>query len=498
MPTVTLEYHPLPIHIPVHISQAREKCAMGAVGSGKTIALCGNALEQGLLQAGSRIMIGRKTIARLKDTTEMEFQMMMSRIPDDAKKGVKSLWDTSEHYKNNGHLDRVILPNKTEYIFRGLEDWPGLMGLNLAGLYVDEASEITQLCYDSLTSRVRQTEPVPDAARQGTKWPARELVWQQIMLACNPNGQNWIWDYFVNNPINQFGLPREVFESTSFDNPFLFDESGNPLPYLLGLLNNPEMWKRRFLWCEYGAFSGQILAFDPEVNVHTAFMPPLSWERAMGLDWGLRSPTAVVWWARHPDTKVWHQYREWQTYDPRNKLEKESYVTVDVHYVAKKIKEIEAQTGEYVALRAADPAIAQRQASDGNSIDYWFRKHGLMFRPGLKQHEPRINALNGLLRNNELSIGNNCEMTIVANQQYRWEEQKTMADERDAPERPLKKDDHLVDAQQYLATLVWQSPQAPPKDSRTAEERDLEDFWKKVKKQVKKKSRKRTRDIGPE
>ena len=454
MSTVSLAYDPLPIHIPLHVSPARHKCAMGAVGSGKTLALVGHALIQGIVQPGSRIMIGRKTIARLKDTTEMEFQMMMSRMPADSQHK-NSLWDVSKHYKNNGHIDRIILPNFTEYIFRGMEDWAGLMSLSIAGWYVDEASEITQLCYDSLISRVRQTEPLPEAQRAGYVWPAPEKVWQQTMLACNPNGQNWIWRYFVESPTPD----RALFESTSFDNPYLYDATGEPLPYLLDLLNNPKMWQARFLWCEYNAFSGQILAFEHETHVHTHFVPPPTWKRAMGLDWGLRSPSAVVWWAQHPVTSVWYQYREWQTYDPRNKAETESYVTVDVHYVARKIKEIEAAANETVTLRAADPAIAQRQAADGNSIEYWFSQHGLRFRPGLKQHEPRINALNGLFRNNELSISDTCEQSRVAYQQYRWEDQnERSADQRDAPERPHKKDDHLVDAAQYLATLVWKAP----------------------------------------
>ena len=317
-------------------------------------------------------------------------------------------------------------------------------------------------------------------------------------MACNPNGQNWIWEYFKKDGAEYD--ERALFESTSFDNPYLFLSDGTPSPYLISLLDRPEAWKQRFLWCQYNAFSGQILAFEPESHVHEAFAPPLDWERAMGLDWGLRSPTAIVWWARNPKTRVWYQYREWQTYDPRNKLERESYVTVDVHYVAQKVKEIEALTGEYVRLRVADPAISQRQASDGNSIDYWFRRHGLAFAAGLKNHEPRINALNGLLRNNELSIGSNSPQTMVAMQQYRWEEQRAQGDDRDAPERPQKKDDHLVDAAQYLATRVWEGKVLTPPDPRTTEEKDLEEFWRKMSKWRKGKANQSNvtgRDIGP-
>ena len=42
-------------------------------------------------------------------------------------------------------------------------------------------------------------------------------------------------------------------------------------------------------------------------------------------------------------------------------------------------------------------------------------------------------------------------MTQIAIQQYRWADVSTRRD-ADAPERPLKKHDHLVNAAEYLAT----------------------------------------------
>lgn len=202
----------------------------------------------------------------------------------------------------------------------------------------------------------------------------------------------------------------------------------------------------------------------------------------MGLDWGLRSPTACVWWARNPKTGIWVQYREWQTYDPQDRFSREAYTTTNVHEVARKIKEIEIEAKEVVRWRAADPQIAERQASDGKSIDYHFRQHGLFFQQGLKHHEPRINALNGLLADNELQIQEHCASTIVAFQQYRWEEQKLMTDDRDAPERPRKKDDHLVDASQYLATIFVAHKK--PKVEKQPESK-AEEYWRLIDEQTK-------------
>lgn len=453
MAEVRFAYKPFPVHIPFHRSTARERLALGAVGSGKTIALCADAITFGLEQPGSRIMIARKTLTRLKDTTEREFVGLLGAIPADLE-GIQkhTLLDLCKITKGHGHIDMLILPNGTEYLFRSIEDWKGLMSLNLAAIYIDEASEVVSDAYHDLISRLRQNEPLETARRMGYKWPGKPR--HTMALAANPNGHNWIWDLFINPKTVKPQLGREYFRSSSFENPTLYNSDGTPGDYLISLLAQPQIWQDRYVWCRDDAFAGQILNFD--VNAHTcdAFIPPKDWERAMGLDWGQRSPTACVWWARNPNTGVWTQYREWQTYDPTDRESRESYVTATVHDVAKKIKEIEYDANEIVKYRAADPQIAERQASDGKSLMFWFSTYGLRFTQGLKHHEPRINALNSLLVNNHLQITNACPQSIVAFQQYRWAETKLTSGEVDAPERPRKKDDHLVDASQYIATVL--------------------------------------------
>lgn len=490
MAEVHFAYKPLPIHVPFHTSTAREKLALGAVGSGKTIALCADAITFGLSQPGSRIMIARKTLTRLKDTTEREFLGLLNQIPPDLE-GVQkhTLLDVCKITKGHGHVDMLVFPNGTEFLFRSIEDWKGLMSLNLAGIYIDEASEVVPEAYHDLLSRIRQYEPVPEAVRMGFRWGPKSTVRHTMAMAANPNGHNWIWDLFVNPKTEMPPLGRAFFRSSSFDNPTLYNEDGQPGDYLMSLLAQPDTWQDRYVWCRDDAFAGQILVFDAEQHVVEPFVPPRDWERAMGLDWGQRSPTACVWWARNPNTGVWTQYREWQTYDPTDRVERENYTTVTVHDVAAKILEIEGEAKEAIKLRAADPQIAEKQASDGKSIAHHFRGHGLYFYPGLKHHEPRIQALNGMLQNNHLMVGRNCPQTIVAFQQYRWEDQVLRGADRDAPERPRKKDDHLVDASQYLATRIIPGVKpVGPKKIKTQND----EVWEAVNAQLKRKRDLRT------
>lgn len=477
MGVIHLAYKPLPIHEPFHRTNVREKALIGAVGSGKTIALCADAIMLALTQPGSRIIVARQTVPSLRDTTERELLGILSTVPEEFEgKQKQTLYDLCETRRMGGHVDTLMFPNGSEILFRSLDDWRKLMSLNVCGIFIDEASETDADTYLALITRLRQREPTPEALRQGTRW--REGEYRQVMaLATNPNGHDWIWEYFVHAP----NPGRRYFQSTSFDNPTLYLPSGEMGPYLESLLTMPEIWQKRYVWCNFDAFEGQILNFTMEDNVYQHFEIPEHWERAMGLDWGLRSPVAVGWWARDPKTATWYKYREWQSYDPTIQAERESYITLDVHQIAQRIRQIEGR--EVIKYRAADPAIRIRQGTDAKSIEYWFGYYGFHFTLGAKDHPTRINSLNLMLSTGQLKISSACPMTHIAYQQYRWEKLRTTRDV-DQPERPRKKDDHLVDADQYLATIFTTNRKFSPPAKQYIPDWQQE-IWESVKKKMK-------------
>lgn len=463
---IAFNYTPFPVHLPFHQTAAREKAAIGAVGSGKTIALCADAILLGLQQPGSRIMIARNTVPSLRDTTEHEFLSLMNSIPEHLE-GVqrKTLYDIADISRSGGHTDRITLPNGSEFIFRSLDDWRKHMSLNLCAFYIDEASEVDPAAYLALLTRIRQTAPTEKAKRLGFRTIQRQLA----AICTNPNGHDWIWEYFVHGPqmMREMDDPAEAakaadrryFRSTSFDNPTLYvkNEQGEDVPgdYLKSLMSMPEVWIKRYVLCEFDAFEGQIYPFSPSEHVYDHFTPPKDWERAMGLDWGIRNPTAVVWWARKPGTSKWHAYREWQTYDPTDPYQRESYVTMSVHTIAERIRQLEVHPDgrpETIRWRVADPAIKQRASDSGKSVHYWMGHYGFHFRLGMKKYDDRINAFTQLIHNGDWVLSSSCPMSQIAVQQYRWSDLNT-ARGTDGPERPHKKNDHLVNAHEYLATL---------------------------------------------
>ncbi len=494
MPDIQIPYTPFPIHIPFHTTRAREKAAIGAVGSGKTIALCADALTFGLEQPGSRILIGRWTVPALRDTTEYEFINLISTLPEDQEgTGAKTLFDLIQENdgirREAGHIRELRLPNGTVFLFRSLDNWTRLMSYNLAAIYIDEASEIPVQCYLDLYSRLRQQEPTAPAKKRGVKWD-RAHIRQVMALACNPNGHDWIWEYFVDD-----GNPnRRYYRSTSFDNPTFFID-GKPNAYLRSMLTMPELWVKRYVMCEFDTFEGQIYSFDPAEHVVQSFTPPRDWERAMGFDWGLRAPACAVWWCREPGTKKWIQYREWLSHDPFNRRDRESAVVLPADAVARAIVALE--NGEYIKWRAADPQIKHRSASDGKSVEYILGQHGLFFQMGAKDYATRIACMQALIINHEWAVTTDCPTTIMMTEQYRWAKIRTTR-QTDGPERPHKKDDHAVDANQYLATIFSQvGMPLPAEDPRTQEELFTASIWDVINAQMARKGKNRP-TVGPE
>lgn len=451
-----IPYKPFPVHLPLHLSTSREKCAIGSVGSGKTLALCGEAIRWANDVPGRKLMVCRNTVPSLRDSTEDEFISLLSTPPmdDDEDEAPITLWEIIEQEKllkrSGGHVDHFYFPNGSQVMFRSLDKWSKIMSYNLSFIGVDEANEIDSTTYVNLTSRLRQKHPTAMARRQGVRWGPVERNSQEIVLATNSHGHNWIWDYFVNNPT----ADRRYFRSTSFDNPTLYNEDGTFSSYLTNLLTMPPIWVKRFVMCEFDAFEGQIFDYDAQENTYVHFDPPAHWERGMGFDWGLRNPHAAVWLAREPGTAKWYVYREWQSYDSTDQHAREMHTTMNITAVANKIKELEQ--GEAIKWRAADPMLWRRHPTnieETKTIAQWFDDHGLYFQRGAKGYEARIEAVNGPLSRRNLVISTGCPATQVAVQQYQWADLKVANDEVDPQEKPKKKNDHLVDALEYFMSL---------------------------------------------
>jgi PBSX family phage terminase large subunit len=434
MPRVeAIEYDPLPAFEGFHLSNQTEGALIGGYGSGKSVALCAEALKRALQQPGSEWLIGRQTIDSLRVTTERTFLDMLP--PGFAAE--------CRYHRGGNHVQEITLPNESIIYFRGLDDWRKLKSLNLAGFFLDEADEISPETYEGLTTRVRQASVSPSAKRAG----AGRVTQHIIRVAMNPNGHDYYWDRFVKNQNPDRGL----WLSTSLDNPY------NPFSYIDLLLSYPDPWVRRYVFCSFEDFQGVIY---PEWDWNTHVVNPYGLYDAsnvflMGMDPGTQNPTGGVWcyWDRQIGKLV----------GVAEYLQADTAVTPHV-YAWRQIEahgthNLTRQPGRMrVTRRIADPAtLPMRDRGSQMSLESQFSKHGFYFEKGPERIPDRLPALGQLIHANRFVVTKECELLYEQIKQDRYEDLTPDQIAKGVEAKPFKRNVDLVDAAQYVASR-WSPP----------------------------------------
>ncbi|MFE1914973.1 terminase large subunit domain-containing protein, partial [Streptomyces anandii] len=195
----------------------------------------------------------------------------------------------------------------------------------------------------------------------------------------------------------------------------------------------------------YKTFNLKTHVINP-INPAEYVGPQYRWY--MSLDHGFNNPTAVLWHIVDSNNRV-------ITFSEHYESEK----TIDYH--AQVIKNREATHGRGPDLRVCDPALAQRQALTGTSIqtEYAMRGIGMAF--------GNNDVLTGVAKVNQyLEIASdgkpnwlitaNCANLIKEMQRLRWKTwaSKKQQSENNAYDQIHKKDDHACDSARYLFSFL--------------------------------------------
>lgn len=442
MTQIDFAYRPLPIHHGFHTSTAYERALFGAFGSGKTYAICAEAIAWCLEQPGIRGLITRKTVPELRDTTETVF---FEVLPPELR-------DLGVTRRSGGHVSTFTFPNGSTVLFRSIDDWNKHRSLNVGFIAFDEADEFDEETYQGMLSRVRQRDPTPEGKEFGAKQITRRGVWS----ASNPGGHNWLWRRFVQKKTREKGTA--FWKSTSFDNPYL------PPEYIESLLQYPEPWVRRYVLCQFDDFAGQIYE---DWGWDTHVVDPIEGSRRnvywMGMDPGTRSPTAGLWVVVDRSGEL--------SGTPRSLIGVAEYQQEDraAHQHAEEWRRIEAVHAPNVQQRIADPTVVTRDRGSNMGLDSQYSRMGFHFQLGPKRHTDRIPMLGALITQGRFKLTKNCPMTFEAIKDYKWVDltPQQRAKNLNAPERPETSNDHLVDCAQYVASR--QVGVAAPKQRREDE-----------------------------
>jgi hypothetical protein len=185
-----ITYSPLPSQKRFHESAARFKGFSGPIGSGKSQALCQEALKLTYLNPGRTGLIGAPTYPMLRDATQTALIEILdgNRIPYE--------WNRAENFL-------VLRETRSRILFRAVEEFERLRGSNLAWFGLDELTYTSEEAWLRLEGRLRD----PKAARL-----CGFAVW-------TPKGYDWVHERFVAAKVEGY----ETVVAKPFENRFLLD-----------------------------------------------------------------------------------------------------------------------------------------------------------------------------------------------------------------------------------------------------------------------------------
>ena len=248
-----------------------------------------------------------------------------------------------------------------------------------------------------------------------------------IMLTMTPlKGMTWIYDFFV----EQLKEGYKTHAISGLDNPFI---SSVKLRRSVQHMN--ETTQNARLYGQFGNQTGLVYSeFSTRIHVVDAFEIPEHWPRYRAIDFGCKNPFCCLWFALDEKDDVLHCYREYF------KTEK---TTVENGHMVYSL----SKNDPPVAWSVADP-----ESKDGRLSLARFCNISTKAAP---KHIGVIETINQVKERlcldangkPHLLIHASCKQLIKEFKLYRWNNKATI-------DKPVKKDDHGLDALRYQISFL--------------------------------------------
>lgn len=194
--------------------------------------------------------------------------------------------------------------------------------------------------------------------------------------------------------------------------------------------------------------------FNPGRNVIAPLSPDQlrrikGWTHYASLDHGFNNPTAWLWHAVSPPDKLGRSFIV--TYDELYDNE-----TI-VETFARQVLERNAQPNRvHPAIYVGDPAIKQRQAVTGDSIQLAYMQHGIPIILGNNDVAIGVNKMNKYLGNGRWVITENCPNLLRELPRVKWKifQHAKQRHENNKREEIHKQNDHAPDSARYFFSMM--------------------------------------------
>jgi hypothetical protein len=412
---------------------ALEMMWVGGVGCSKSDALVTRVGFIADAYPKGRTVVARSDSVKLASTTLRKFLEKWDHGPE-----VGTFHQQDGEWKlplfrwANGHIT----------LFIGLGDHKAvarLKSMEVIAVAFDEADEIEEDTWNMALGRIRQQLP-------------GVTPHYSVFGVANYEGRNWIWRRFkadfANNPKNK----RRLLEASTFDNLSL------PPTYIDTMRLNGDQFMRRYVYGSWDTASGLIF---PEFNerLHSKPIPqplPQDWHYVVGIDHGLRNPTAATLWGIDAQG-TWHGVREYY----------ERGLSPAQNARALKLWAADVRVSSWVI----DPSTFNSDPRQpGESIAFDYQKEGISVARGNNNLETGIARVRSLLQPITGSDGEQRARAYVdpamsnfirEMQEWKWRDLRS-GQEREVAE---DKNDHAPDSFRYAVMHVPEGFRSGPAKS---------------------------------
>lgn len=289
---VRLIYRPRGAALAAMTDRSEELVLDGPAGTGKTRGLIEKVHLVLLNHPGAKALMARKTLAALKGSALQTYQRLVLHPGD----------RVSFYGGNAVEPPQFRYPNGSRLYMGGMDDPAKVMSSEYDLAYVNEATELAQSEWESLTTRLRNGA----------------VPYQQMLGDCNPDApMHWLKRRAESGRLRMLPSRHE-------DNPLLWDAARGEwttvgLLYIGKLDALTGVRKERLRFGRWAAAEGLVYdGWDRQRHVVPRFEatednprgdPPRSWPRYLAVDFGYTNPFCCQWWAEDADGRL-YRYRE--------------------------------------------------------------------------------------------------------------------------------------------------------------------------------------------
>jgi phage terminase large subunit len=404
-----ITYSPLPSQKRFHDSTARFKGFSGPIGSGKSQALCHEAIRLSYQNPGRMGLLGAPTYPMLRDSTLTSLTEILeaNELPFELNKADNVL---------------VMKDSGSKILLRSMEEFDRLRGTNLAWFGLDELTYTQEAAWLRLEGRLRD----PNAKKR-----CGFAVW-------TPKGFDWVYQKFIGDPVEGY----EAIQAQPFENRFLLKQVPDFYERLKASYDE-NFFRQEVLGSYLNVQGGRVYqAFDRRVNVRDVVMDPalpLYW----ALDFNVDPMSSVVVQIHRGEVRVLDEIvlRRVTTEQACEEFEKRFGTPL---------------AGVVVYGDASGAAMNTTGSSDYEIIREFFRRSGSRLSLKVPKANPgvrdRVNLVNSKLCSAEgavqLNVSPRCKELIADFEQVSYKEDSTQVDKEKDRRRT-----HTSDA---LGYLVWQ------------------------------------------